>query len=139
MSKRFVEAAASYLEHGGSPKYLTPVLEYFGETPLAEIYPFDIRKMAEALYPEHSASSKNRMAVTPARAVILHAYQRGWCAYVRVSRFKEEKQPHRKSPASQVWLATFVRQCEKDRLPHIAVGDHHRNILATARLPVETG
>ncbi|WP_051949252.1 site-specific integrase [Methylosinus sp. PW1] len=119
MRKSFSHAAASYLDNGGSQRYLTPVLDYFGETPLDEIFPFDIRKMADALYPEHSASSKNRMAITPARAVILHAYQRGWCPYVRVPRFKEGK-PKRKSPASQVWLATFIRQCEKDRLPHIA-------------------
>jgi integrase len=119
MRKSFAEAAASYLENGGSQKYLSKVVEHFGDRPLDEIFPYDIKKMAEALYPRHSGASRNRMAVTPSRAVIMHAYQRGWTNYMRVARFKEET-PKRRAPASQLWLAAFLRQCDADGLPHIA-------------------
>ena len=91
MQKTFREAAESYLENGGSKRYLFPVVEYFGDTLLNEIFPFDIKKMAEKIYPNHSNSSKNRMAVTPARAVIMHGYERGWNNYIRISRFKEDR------------------------------------------------
>lgn len=115
----FAEAAQSYLQHGGERRYLDPIVEYFGETPLRAIYPFDLQKMAETLYDEHSNATRNRQAITPARAVMMHAYERGWCQLIRVKRFKEGK-PKRPRPASAIWLHAFTRQAEKDGLPHLA-------------------
>lgn len=98
--KTFSEAAQSYLENGGELKYLKRIIEYFEGKLLKEIVPFDIRQMALSLYPEdtHSGSTRNRCALSPARAVILHAYDRGWCNLMRLKRFKQEK-PKRKEPA----------------------------------------
>lgn len=117
--RSFADAAASYLEHGGEGKYLAPVIEYFGDTPIRSIFPFDIQKMAETLYRMQSNATRNRQAITPARAVLMHAYERGWCNLIRVKRFKEEK-PRRPRPASAIWLHAFTRQAEKDGLPHLA-------------------
>jgi len=117
--KTFAEAARSYVEHGGCDKYLQPIVDYFGNRPLASIYPFDVREMAAQLYPTQSSSTKNRQALTPARAVINHGYDRGWCAMIRIKRFKEDA-PAKKQPASALWLHAFLRQCEKDKLPHVA-------------------
>lgn len=115
----FAQAAESYLEHGGERRYLEPIIGYFGSTPLRAIYPFDIQKMAETLYADHSNATRNRQAITPARAVLMHAYERGWCQLIRVKRFKEGK-PKRPRPASAIWLHAFTRQAEKDGLPHLA-------------------
>lgn len=115
----FESAAASYTEHGGEDRYLAKIIAHFADTPLAEITPFDVRQMAIALYPDASGSTRNRCAVTPARAVLSHAYDRGWCPLMRIRRFKSDA-PTRKNPASPAWLQIFVRQCDIDRLPHLA-------------------
>jgi integrase len=118
-TRTFNEAAKSYIEHGGSDRYLAKVMAYFSDRPLASIFPFDIRQMALELYPDHSNSTRNRQALTPARAVILHGYERGWCNLIRLRSFKVEN-ARRRVPASQIWLHLFVRQCQLDGLPHLA-------------------
>ncbi|WP_377298382.1 tyrosine-type recombinase/integrase [Rhizobium sp. SGZ-381] len=115
----FGQAAESYLASGGEARYLTPILTYFEGRPLASIYPFDIRSMAEAVYPAHSNATRNRQAITPARAVLMHGYERGWCPLIRVKRFRAER-PNRPKPASPVWLHTFARQADKDELQHLS-------------------
>lgn len=117
--KTFAEAAASYLKHGGDEKHIQPIIEHFGNQPLASIYPFDVKEMATALYPTQSNATRNRQALTPARAVINHGYERGWCSLIRIRKLKEDP-PRRKTPASPVWMHSFVRQCAKDDLPHVA-------------------
>ena len=115
----FRDTAADYIGHGGENRYLGPIIEYFGDRPLRSIYPFDIREMAERLYPTQSGATRNRQAVTPARAVILHGYERGWCALIRIRRFKQDR-PKKKTPANGVWLALFTRQADRDGLDHVA-------------------
>lgn len=117
--RSFAEAAASYLEHGGEARYLAPIVAYFEGRPLRSIYPFDVREMAQALLPGRSGATLNRQAVTPARAVIMHGYDRGWCELIRIKRFRQDA-PRRKQPASAVWLGLFVRQCDRDGLRHLA-------------------
>lgn len=117
--KSFSEAAASYLEHGGEARYLDPIIAYFRDRELASIHPFDIKVMAEKLYPQHSNATRNRQAITPTRAVLMHGYERGWCNFIRIRRFKQDA-PKRPKPASPVWLHMFARQCDNDGLPHLA-------------------
>lgn len=115
----FAEAAASYLASGGEARYLGAIIAYFEGRPVRAIYPFDLKEMAESLYPAHSGATKNRQAIGPARAVLRHAYDRGWADLIRIRRFKEEA-PKRRRPASQLWLALFCRRCDTDGLPHLA-------------------
>jgi len=116
----FTTGAESYIHHGGEGRYLPPIVEYFGDDrPLASITPFDIKQMALALYPTQSNATRNRSVLAPARAVMIHSYERGWCPLMRLPRFKQEP-PKRKIPASIPWLQIFVRQCDIDRLPHLA-------------------
>ncbi|KQT01797.1 tyrosine-type recombinase/integrase [Rhizobium sp. Leaf386] len=115
----FDYAAASYMENGGNGKFLPRIIEHFHGRPLASIFPFDLQQMANVLYPDVKNSTKNRQALTPARAVISHGYDRGWCPLMRLRRFKEEK-PEAKKPASPLWLQLFARQCDKDGLQHVA-------------------
>lgn len=117
--KTFREAAESFIKHGGDGRHLPRVMAYFADHRLADIVPFDVREMALALYPDHKNSTRNRQAVAPALAVLRHGYDRGWCGFIRIRRFREER-PKRKAPATQAWLHAFVRQCQKDDLPHLA-------------------
>lgn len=115
----FKEAAISYIENGGEERYLSPIIEYFGDIDLTTIAPFDVKKMALELYPKHSNSTRNRQALTPARAVLNHGYDRGWCQLIRIKRLKTDKVEH-KPPANSMWTFSFIRQCERDGLDHLA-------------------
>lgn len=118
-SRTFSEAAESYIRHGGSDRFMPAIVEYFGEQHLFQIFPFDIKQMAMELFPSHSPATRNRQAITPARAVFSHAYERGWGPLLRIRNFKEDP-PVRKNAASQAWLHAFVRQSDKDGLQHLA-------------------
>jgi len=115
----FNTAAESYIEHGGQARFLPPIIEHFGETLLQDITPFDIKQMALQLFPTQKNSTRNRQAIAPTRAVMIHGYERGWCPLMRLSNFRQEP-PQRKQPASIPWLQIFVRQCDRDGLPHLA-------------------
>lgn len=118
-TKTFADAAESFIEHGGDSRYIPQLITYFGMKPLRKIFPFDVQQMALALYPHQKNSTRNRQAVSPAKAVLRHASDRGWCQPLSIRRFKEDP-PKRKAPASQTWLHAFVRQCQKDDLAHLA-------------------
>ena len=120
-SPTFTFAAESYVAHGGQDRYLKPIIAYFGTTPIAEIVPWDVRQMAMTIYPDphYQNSTRNRQALTPTRAVMMHAYERGWCPLIRLKRFKVPERK-RKTPASHGWMQVFMRQCDRDSLPHLA-------------------
>lgn len=118
-NRLFLEASESYIKHGGETRYIEPIVAYLGHRTLDELAPFDIRQMAIALYPDCSNATRNRQAITPARAVLSHAYDRGWCNLMRIRNFKVDK-PKPKVPASAVWMFAFLRQCEVDGLRHLA-------------------
>lgn len=115
----FAEAAESYIRGGGETRYLPRILAHLGDRPLRSIHPYDVREMAEILYPTAAAATRNRQAVTPARAVLLHAYDRGWCDPLRIRSFRQER-PVRQVPASPLWLHVFCRQADRDGLDHLA-------------------
>lgn len=117
--KTFREAAESFVENGGDGRHLPRVIAFLGDQMLYDIVPFDISQMALALYPEQKNSTRNRQAMAPALAVMRHGYHRGWCHYIRIKRFKEDR-PKRKVPATPAWLHAFTRQCRKDDLDHLA-------------------
>jgi Phage integrase family len=115
----FRQAAEHYLQKGGDARYLQPIVNHFGDRHIASIFPGHVWEMADALYPIQSNATKNRCALTPARAVINHGYAYGWCNRIMIKRFKEPT-PAAKEPANVLWLHLFIRQCEKDRLHHLA-------------------
>lgn len=117
--RTFRTAALSYLEHGGEARYLDRIIAWFGDRPIETIAPFDIRQMAIELFPNAGNATRNRQGITPARAVLGHAYDRGWCPLMRIRNFKVDK-PKRRVPASPVWMFAFLRQCEIDDLHGLA-------------------
>src|SRR6266567_4774093 len=85
----FLEAVVSYMEQGGERRYLEPLLEHFGATPLARIDQAAIERAAKMLCPLAAASTVNRQIHTPISAILKHAHDRGWCDYKRIRRPKQ--------------------------------------------------
>ena len=69
----FASAMTSYLNAGGDARFLTPVLNHWGETPLAEITQERLDECAVTLYPDATAATRNRQVYTPISAVLKHA------------------------------------------------------------------
>ncbi len=87
----FAEAAVSYLENGGSRRFLEPVIRHFGTTPLAQIGQDAIEVGALKLYPKAQPATRNRQFFTPAVAVLRHAAKRGWCERPLIGRPKKAR------------------------------------------------
>ena len=119
MANAIRDAVNSYLAHGGESRYVDRITAIIGDRPLGSIVPFDISELASHLYPDASNATRNRQVITPVRAVMHHAYDRGWAPLVRLRNLKAEL-PARKKAASPAWLHAFTRQCEHDGLPHLA-------------------
>jgi integrase len=84
----FAEAALSYIENGGSRRFLEAVIRHFGTMPLVKIDQDTIEMGASKIYPTGSAATKNRQFFTPTLAVMRHAAQRGLCTCPIVTRPK---------------------------------------------------
>jgi len=115
----FEEAATSYMKQGGEERYLAPIIKHFRGRKIGTISPGEIRDMALIIYPAHAAATRNRQAIIPARAVINHAHDLGWCNPIKVKMFDVAK-PNKHKPVDRAWLDKFLAQCDKDGLPHLA-------------------
>lgn len=115
----FQEAAESYVNHGGEARYLARLMRHFGPQDVAAITPLAVRSAAIELYPDALPSTRNRHAITPARAVLYHAHERGWRMPARIRLFPAPK-TRKTVPAGRRWLETFIDQCDADELPHLA-------------------
>lgn len=121
MSSRvtFSHAAESYVQHGGEPRFLAPLLARFGPELVDQITPLAVRQAAEAAYPDASPGTWNRQFLTPARAILYHAHEMGWRMPARIRPFRAPK-ARGEPPASRRWMERFVEQCDADGLPHLA-------------------
>lgn len=117
--RTFEEAAVKYLEQGGEARFLPPILKYFKGRPIGTIKPAEIRTMAIALYPRGAAATRNRHGVIPARAVINHAHDLGWCGAIKVRQFEGSKS-RKHMPVDRVWLDAFMARADADKLPHLS-------------------
>jgi integrase len=69
----FASAALSYMQAGGERRFLTPLLQHFGERLLAKIGQREVDSVATALYPDATAATRNRQVYSPVSAVLRHA------------------------------------------------------------------
>jgi integrase len=115
----FGQAVIDYKASGGREvKLLIPLIEEFGERRISGIKSGEITAFANKLKPNAKASSKNRMVIAPARAVIYAAAADGRCPYIKIRTFKEDK-PTRKA-ANIAWLNAFRAHATHDRLAALA-------------------
>jgi integrase len=87
----FAEAGLSYLENGGSKRFLEKPLRHFGRTPLAKIDQDAIDVGARKAFPDASAATRDRQWYTPVSAVLNHAARRGLCSRIVMERPKKPK------------------------------------------------
>jgi integrase len=69
----FAGAVISYVQAGGSKRFLQPVTKHFGTMPLSRIDQAAIDGAASRLYPGASNATKNRQVYTPVSAILRHA------------------------------------------------------------------
>lgn len=117
--RTFEEAAFHYMEEDGEKRYLAPLIKHFKGRAIGTIKPAEIRSAARQIYPVHSAATRNRQGIIPARAVINHAHDLGWCGAIKVKMFDVPKSNKHK-PVDRTWLNRFLAQADKDGLPHLA-------------------
>jgi integrase len=99
VTRTFTDAADSYLESGGSMRYLgkvvdgkmTGLTEHFRERKLKDIQQNDLDDAARLLYPEALPETRNRQCYTPFIAVWNHAVKNGWADVRLWSRPKKAK------------------------------------------------
>lgn len=113
----FAAAALSYLEQGGSKRFTTAVISYFGTTPLALIDQDALDRGAKKLYPTAAASTRNRQFYAIASSILHHAARRGWCSTPIIER-----------PATPVGRIRWLTIDEADRLI-AACSDHLRPLV----------
>lgn len=117
--RTFEEAALHYMQQGGERRYLSRLIRKLKGRTLAKLKPGEIRSVATELYPKAGGATKNRQAITPAKAVINHAHDLGWCAPIRIKPF-DEKKPVPKKPVDREWLDAFMTQADAMGLPHLS-------------------
>ncbi|MEM7523540.1 MAG: tyrosine-type recombinase/integrase [Pseudomonadota bacterium] len=115
----FADAVALYDAPGAEAAYLLKVIDHLGDRPLASISPAEIRALAKRLYPKASTDTWTRQVVSPIRAVINAAHDRGLCppikvrAYTAAERVAQDKargkmSRQRRTPASRDWIERFM-------------------------------
>lgn len=85
----FAQGAASYLEEGGSPRFLgnldkntakwSGLIGRFGDTLMSDIDQKALDEASRELFPDASPDTRNRQAYTPFIAVWNHCVVNGWC------------------------------------------------------------
>lgn len=117
--RTFEEAALSYMQQGGEARYLTKIIKFFKGRSIGSIKPAEIRDASLVLYPKALASTRNRQAIIPARAVINHAHDRGWCGPMRVKQWDVPKS-RKNQPVDKDWISRFLIESDKSGLPHLS-------------------
>lgn len=57
--KSFMEAAGSYMKHGGDRKHLPKILPLIGATSLDKIFSFDVAQLTKEFFPAHINSIRS--------------------------------------------------------------------------------
>ncbi len=115
----FEEAATSYMQQGGESRFLAPIIKHFKGRAIGTIKPAELRSMAMTIYPMAAPTTRNRQAIAPARAVINHGHDLGWCSPIKVKMFDVPKSNKHK-PVDRDWLNAFMSQADKDKLFHLS-------------------
>jgi integrase len=117
--RTFEEAALDFMEQGGERRFLPRIIKHFKGRAVGSIKPGEVRQMALALYPTAAPRTRNRQAIAPARAVINHAHDLGWCGQIKVKQFETTKSVKHK-PVDRKWLDKFMAEADRRKLPHLS-------------------
>jgi integrase len=87
----FDDGVVAYLENGGEARFLQPLIDHFGSTPLAKIDQAAIDAAAKKIYPGLAPATLDRQLYTPVSAVIAKAAEHGLCSPIKLKRPKMPK------------------------------------------------
>lgn len=128
-SPTFREAATRYVADGGECRFLTPLMAYFGDTPLAHIDQAAISRAAKSLHPTAAPSTRIRQVITPVLSVLHDAADQGLCSPITM------KRPRLLNPQPLWLMPRLARQLAEISAPHVA--PILLFILATGARPAE--
>lgn len=117
--RTFEEAALSYMKQGGESRYIERLLKHFKGRAIGSIKPAEIREASIVLYPTGSPATRNRQGIIPARAVVNHAHDRGWCGPMKVKQWEVPKSRKHK-PVDRAWMEKFMAEADRRKLPHLS-------------------
>lgn len=117
--RTFEEAALSYMEQGGEARFLPALIKHFRGRLIGTIKPAEIRAAAMTLYPTGSGATRNRQGIAPARAVVMHAHDLGWCGSIKVKQFEVAKSRKHKA-IGRDWIDAFMAEADRSLLPHLS-------------------
>lgn len=114
----FADAVMLYNAEPQMAKYLKPLVAELGHERLDRITAGMIRDLGPKLYPNNSTDSWRRWVVTPARAVINNANDKGKCPPIRIKDYSREERVNQdrrrgkksrveRKPGSWPWLLQF--------------------------------
>ena len=87
----FEEAMVSYLESGGSNRFMAPLAKHFGRAKLKHITQSDLDRAGRELYPTANHETRNRQCYTPFIAVWNRAVLNKWASPVKWQRPRKPK------------------------------------------------
>lgn len=120
--RTFRDAAQAYCAFRNSgPREIREVnrlIRQLGAMPLDDIRHADLVQAADALYPSHKQTSRNRLVIAPAAAILHYAAEQEWCAYRRFKRFKE---PRAETRAVQITDARVLVEAASGHLRALLV------------------
>lgn len=99
----FAEAALAYMQAGGEKRFVTPLLDYFGTKPLAEIGQEQADHAAREILPNAKPQTRRRQIYTPLQAIMNHG-KRDKAQKVSFTTEKEKPLPV-KIPPKKWWPA----------------------------------
>lgn len=103
----FGAAVNYYMDGGGEQRFLLPLMTEWQRRLVKDIRPGDVIDLANRLYPNASAATKNRQVITPIMAIIRFNAQRGRCAPILVKRFDTKKVLKRRT-ATWEWVGKLT-------------------------------
>lgn len=90
-SGTFLGAVAIYLENNGDARFLQPLIDHFGSTPIVKVDQAAVDAAAKKIYPGLAPATLNRQIYTPVAAVINKAAEKKYCAPITLHRPKMPK------------------------------------------------
>lgn len=114
----FADAVLLYQAKTAEARYLIPITEQLGPTPVARITPQQVRDLGPKLYPACSTDTWRRQVISPVSAVINNAHDLGRCPPIRIKGYTAQeridqdkargKQSRKeKTAGSWEWLLAF--------------------------------
>jgi integrase len=114
----FADAVLLYPAKTAEAKYLIPITEQLGSTPVARITPQQVRDLGPKLYPGCATDTWRRQVISPVSAVINNAHDLGRCPPIRIKgysaqeRIDQDKARGKQSRAEKTagsweWLLAF--------------------------------